>query len=152
MTQPDPVDPVVVPTAAEIAAAVVIPTADNEKLNKVCELTDGCEFYEGHISKLIALDDDDAEDDFEDALEDLLDIDKEDLDYDYDMKDYQVRAYSKQDKKDGNWELQVFVKITYSEDGDDDTDRIYVLITSTLDEGDYDDMVVQEVSRNFEFD
>ena len=142
---------ITIPTAAQIAAE--IPTANVDTLNKLCDRTDGCDYYEGSISWLSNLDDDDAWDDFLDELEDIADIDNEDLGYDYDMKDWQVRTYSKQDKKDGNWEVQVFVKITYWDVDDvDDREKIYLLITSVLDEGDYESMSVKEVSRNFEFD
>jgi len=126
---------------------------DNELLAKICELTEGCEFYEGSLSVLSALDSEDAEDDFLDELERITDIDEDDLEFDYDYKDSQVRAYTKQDMKDENWEVKVFVKITYWDaDDSDDKDKIYLLITSVLDEGDYESMTVQEVPRSFEFD
>ncbi len=173
-----------VPTADAIAAAVLagvdIPEVDTAKLDKVCELTDGCEFYEGSIRDLDALDNDEAADDFIDELSDLIGLDKDEFklgddelynlaedmqDEDnsndllntagtVDYKDSQIRAYSKQDKKDGNWEIKTFLRVEYHDiDEDvDDNEFVYVVVTSVLDEGDYDSLSIEQVSRNFEFD
>jgi hypothetical protein len=145
-----------VPTAEEIAALIVIPTTDSDTLDKICENTEGCEFYEprrhNKLRILSSLDREDAWDDFRDELEVIGDIDAEDVRFQYEMKDYQIRAYSLQDKKDDNWEVKVFVKITYWDEFDEhDKDRVYLLVTSVLDEGEYEDMTVEQVSRSFEF-
>ena len=131
---------------------VVIPDVDNEKLNKLCELTDGCEFYEGSLRWMNKLYNEDAEEDFLEWLEDYSDIDEEDLSVTWDYKDAQVRAYSEDDMDDENWELKAFVKFTYWDiDDEDDKEKVYLVITSVLDEGEYDSLTVEEVTRRFEF-
>lgn len=145
----------VVPTAAEVAALVVIPAApifDTKNVDRICELTDGCEYWEGSMGDLNALNEDEAFDDFNDLLADLVNIDEDYLDFDYDLRDWQVRAYTDDDRDDENWEVKVFVKINYWDtDDEEDDEKVYLLVTSVLDEGDYDKMSIQEVSRTFEF-
>jgi len=157
-----------IPTAAEVAALIVVPSApvvDNSKIDRVCELTDGCEFYEGNMNDLIPLNGEDAREDYEDAVSKLLDYDDDDDDETKlvltpvtSFKDYQVRAYSDNDKDDENWELKVFIRQPYRIT-DDDLDvadeehgYLYLVVTSVLDEGYYDSLSVEEVSRRFEFD
>ena len=163
----------VMPTAAEIAALVsagiVIPEAavtDSAKVNRVCELTEGCEFYkidftitgevldfiDGGMAESLVLNGN-AQEDFEEALSDLLNIDEEYFNIiEVEIKDAQVRAYTENDKEDGNYEVKAFVRVGYKDIDDlTETEVIYLLITSTLDEGVYDSLSVEEVSRNFEF-
>ena len=161
-----------VPTAAEIAAlvsvpttpagdTVVVPSLDNEKLDRVCELTEGCEFYEGSSNKLRELDNGDAENDFFDAMVDLTGIDEDYLEVqsrdDIDLIDYQIRAYSEEDKDDDNWEIKTFIKVRYYDTDEAnsfnhyDAEYAYIVVTSVLDEGDYDSLSIEEVNRNFEF-
>jgi len=174
-----------VPTAAEIAAEAValidMPeapvSADAALLDKICELTDGCEFYvpcTGHRCRgettendvLNWIDTNDAYDDFFDAMVDFTGIDEDYLvvgdRYNSDevtMKDYQIRAYTESDKDDDNWEIKTFIKVQYLDSdevpsldfGDDDAEYAYLVVTSTLDEGDYDELSIEEVDRNFEF-
>ncbi len=144
---------IVMPTIPEI----VIPESDT---NRLCELTPGCEYWEGVIGELDALDNPDAREDFFDELSDLLDIDEDDetlvLGGD-DMRDYQVRVYSDEDKDEENWEIQVFIRQAYDivdEDVEveDQDGFIYLLITSVLDEGEYDELAIEEVNRRFEFE
>ena len=170
---------IVFPTAADIAANVKLPDitipdfedVNNEKLNRVCELTEGCEYYEGSISDLSALDNSEAEDDFFDAMVDFTNIDEDNLviqsnsqiynNLDRDDERifvYQIRAYTEDDKDDENWEIKTFIKVRYydSDDAndfnDDDAEYAYLVVTSILDEGEYDSLSIEEVSRNFEFD
>ncbi len=155
--------------ANAIVAGIVLPEVDTEKLDRVCELTDGCEYwdfedYEGNLSISTIwteLQIHDAQEDFEDAFEDLIGLDFED-DFnfvgnfysDFYEDDYQIRAYSDEDAEDGNWEVKVFMRVVYQdvdEDDKDDTEKVYVVVTSILDEGEYDSLSIKEVSRNFEF-
>lgn len=156
-TEPASAEEIAALTAANILLNIEIPEVDTSKFDRLCELTDGCEFYEGGSYNLNALNDVDAREDFEEALADLVNIDEDYLTYSedtsFDNFDYQVRAYSEDDADDDNWECKVFLRIEYSDDDNsDDEEVIYVLITSTLDEGEYDELTIQEVSRNFEFD
>lgn len=156
-----------IPTAEDIANAVNVPSANNDMMNKLCELTKGCEFWElknfNNLFNLYDLDVDEAEDDFRDALDDFYNIDDdyETLDFDYDMKDYQIRVSEgdslAEAKKDGNWVVQVFFRLDYTvtdNDVDEDDEKggvDYFVLTSTLDEGEYDELSIKKVSRNFEF-
>ncbi len=150
----------VIPTAQEIVDLIVIPSfpvVDTDKIDRVCELTDGCEYWEKdksytEVINHFNLDRGDMNEDFKEAMSDLLDIDEEYLNIiDFDERDTQVRAYSDKDKEDDNWKIKVFAKVNY-EDDEQETEYVYVLVTSTLDEGEYESMTVEEVSRNFEFD
>jgi len=148
-----------VPTAAEIAALVVIPevnqSVDNEKLDKVCELTDGCEFYEIEDSegKKVYNKIKNTSNKFKEELSDLLDIDEDDfVIVEVVIKDKQVRAYTKYDKNNENYEVKAFVRVIIDDDDEEDDETIYVLVTSVLDEGDYDDLSIEEVDRHFEFE
>ena len=75
------------------------------------------------------------------------------------VRDYQVRAYTAdEDDAADNWEIKVFIRQPYKiNDTDVDPDDwdygvLYLVITSVLDEGEYDSMAVEEVSRRFEFE
>lgn len=154
-----------IPTAEEIAGLVVLPEGDKAKIDKICELTDGCEFYEANRwqmrNLLRALDNGDAEDDFFDAMVDFTGIDEDYLVVqdrnDIELKDYQIRAYSEKDKDDGNWEIKSFIKVRYYDSDEansfnhQDAEYAYLVVTSVLDEGDYDSLSIEEVSRSFEF-
>ena len=132
--------------------APIIPDVNNEKLDKLCELTDGCEYFEGSESELIALNTSEAEDDFEEALADLLGLDEDDFTIeDIDYKDGQVRAYSEDDKDDDSWTCKVFIRVTIQDEDTPDEEVIYIVVTSVLDEGEYDDLTIEEVTRRFEF-
>lgn len=147
-----PVVPTTEAVVTGVLAGIVIPTIDTSTQDRLCELTDGCEYWEGSSRWLSSLDTDDAWDDFHDLLADLVSIDDDYLDWDYRYKDYQVRSYTDDDEADDNWEVKVFVKVTYWDtDDDEDDEKIYLLVTSVLDEGDYDEMTIQEVPRTFEF-
>ena len=60
--------------------------------------------------------------------------------------------YSEDDKLDNNWECKVFIRVEYKDSDVDEDEVIYLLVTSTLDNGNYDELSLEEVSRNFEFD
>ena len=164
-----------VPTAAEVAALIVVPQApiaitpevqevSNSRVDRLCKLTEGCEFYEGNMSWLSALDNDDAEEDFFDDMVDFTGIDEDYLVVQsphppIDMKDWwQIRAYTEKDKDDDNWEIKTFIKVRYYDSDeassftDNDAEYAYLVVTSTLDEGDYDNLSFEEVARSFEFE
>ncbi len=153
-----------VPTAEAIAAAISIPVVDSEKVDRVCELTDGCEYWDSQAPDYwrdLVLDEDE---DIEDALLDLLnaEVDEDDLVdgngygkygvFLVEDKDTQVRAYGEDyDGIEGDWETKIFARVTFQDIDEDDDEHVYVVITSTFDEGEYDELTVEEVSRNFEF-
>ena len=159
---------IVIPTAAEIAALVQVPEApaapeiDTEKIDRVCELTDGCEYWESAMPFFWRNAVLDEEDDIEDELLDLLNLDDDDLEdiggnvndiFDLEVKDYQVRDYSTDyEGAEGNWEVKIFARVTYRDVDESDDDHAYVVITSVFDEGEYDELSIEEVTRRFEFD
>ncbi len=161
------------PTATAIAGLIVIPempSVDNEKVDRVCELTAGCEYWEPeddeyefnetlveifefiNISE-INYENKDYTEDFFESISDLTEIDEDYLFIiEAKVKDYQVRAYTDDDAEDGNWEIKAFMRVKYHDtDDEEDPEVIYVLVTSVLDEGEYDSMTVEEVDRKFEF-
>lgn len=151
-----------VPTAEEIASLINVPEApsvDTEKVDKICELTDGCEFYEindsegSKVYKKFNIVSNANKGDFKEELSKLLDINEDDFDViDVYTKDKQVRAYTKSDKDDENYEVKAFVRVKYQDKDTDDYEVIYVVVTSVLDEGDYDELSLEEVDRHFEFE
>ena len=156
-----------VPTAAEVAALISVPAApsvDTTMVDRLCELTDGCEFYESEtdyedLFRHIDYDDDMAED-FHEELADLIGLDwegfgDEDTEFvveHFEEKDTQIRAYSEKDKDDHSWTIKVFARVIYHDIDSVDEEVIYVVVTSVLDEGDYDSLSIEEVTRRFEFD
>ena len=91
-----------------------------------------------------------------------MNLDEDDLEVvsvfgDYDVfgvddREEQARDYSEDyEGAEGNWETKIFARITYQDADEDDDDHVYVVITSTFDEGEYEDLSIEEVSRNFEF-
>lgn len=159
------VDSIKVPTAAEIGAQIVIPQApaapvvDTGRLDKLCELTDGCEYFSICDTNTCLADNKLADkvtktgNDFKEGVSDVVSIPKKYLNITkIDIKDTQVRAYSKADKDNENYEVKLFVRVEYNDkDSSTDTEVVYVLVTGTLDEGNYDGMSVSKVSRTFEF-
>lgn len=150
-------------SAAEIATAIApliaVPTVevpDTAKVDKLCELTNGCEFYKESDSKgNVVYNEIKKTGDFKDAFADIVGIDKDDFKIiDVDIKDKQVRAYSKSDEDKENFEVKAFVRVEYRDNdaGSSNYEVEYVVVTSTLDEGDYDSMTLEQVDRNFEFD
>ena len=149
----------IMPTANELAGAIVMPVMpviDTSIQDRICELTDGCEYWESqapyHWVNIVLSE----EDDIEDALLDLIGLDDDELMgpplFDVDVKDSQVRDYSSDyERYDGNWETKIFCRVTYTDVDEDDNDHVYVVITSIFDEGEYDELSVEEVSRGFEF-
>ncbi len=135
------------------------PSIDTEKIDRVCELTDGCEYWESDktyewvfYTHFDEHDQIDATEDFEEAMADLVGIDEDYFNLlNFDERDTQIRAYSDDDKEDKNWEVKVFAKVGYEDEDEEEEEYIYVLITTILDEGEYDSLTVEEVSRNFEF-
>ena len=159
-----------------VPEAPAAPSAD--MLDKLCELTDGCEFYEWNegdynvnddfwnfVNNEINYDSDAVVDavveDFHEAIGDLISLNWEgfgDVDTEFtieglgfDERDMQIRAYSEDDKNEGSWEFKVFAKVVYQDLDEEDEDKVYVLISTTLDEGDYDELSIEEVNRRFEF-
>jgi len=82
-----------------------------------------------------------------------------DVDEDYllikviDRKDTEVTAATENDKDDENYDVAVFYKIKYKDVDEDDYDYAYILVETQYDEGDLDEdeVVITEVSRDFEF-
>jgi len=178
---PAPVAPVDVPTAAEIAALITVPAApaavttvnnvDQAKIDKLCELTDGCEFYEpasGDVYGILSnLNEDEAAEDFVRKFSDVIGLEDDEytingylaedissysqMSGDIEYKDTQIRAYTSDDKDDGNWEIKVLLRVTYQDIDEADESVAYVIVTSTLDENDYESLTVSKVSRSFEF-
>lgn len=143
-----------IPTAQEIASQIDIPSVDTGIVNRICELTDGCLFYESKypnywINRL----DEDYDEDFEEAVADLLNIDEDYLTINnIDYREKQVRAYTKNDKDRGSWEIKRFARVEYQDTDEDNGEVVYVLMTTTLDEGSYDEIsTLVEVDRNFKF-
>ncbi len=131
----------------------------SDKVDKLCSLTDGCAFYTATGSdKTDALDVvviSTSNKYFKRAVANLVGIDKDYLNIQsVKVKDTQVRAYTKNDKTEDNWEVQKFVKVKYFDEDrtNSDVQTVYVLVTSTLDEGDFESLSLVEVDRTFEFD
>ena len=160
-------EPQTVPTpasAAEIANAVapliIVPEVtnpDTEKLDRLCELTDGCEAYEGddewanEVREVV----EDEDKDFVRPFAKLVDIDKDYLVFiSISKQDVKVTAATKDDLDDENYKVELFYKIKYRDEDESYSDRhtIYILVTSVLDEGDYDSLSIEEVDRTFEFE
>ena len=158
-----------VPTAAEIAALVKIPeipaatteaeSIDTAKLDRLCELTNGCEVYEIHGGSAISARDEVTNEipdsrDFERAFSNLVEIDRDYLIFNdtLELRDYQVTATTQDDKDNDNYLVELFYKVKFKDSDNDDWETAYVLVSATLDEGDYDGLSIEEVSRNFEFD
>ena len=168
------------PTAEAIGAVVLagitmpdMPEYDTEKLDRVCELTDGCEYWDindsdkpGDLTSdavLLILNDSEAWEDFAEQFGDLIDLDFDDDEFTFENvslwlqnvdEDVQIRA-SDEDAEDDNWEVKIFLRVQYRDTDlhydSDEVDVEYVVVTSVLDEGDYDSLSIEEVSRRFEF-
>lgn len=130
---------------------------DSSKVDKLCELTDGCLDY-----LISGTDKDDAvalvdaevpsSKDFKNAFSDLVLIDKDYLDVNsVDLKDSKVVALTKEDKEEDNLKVQLFYKIKYQDEDSEDDLVGYFLVTSVLDEGDYESLSIEKVERTFEF-
>ena len=91
---------------------------------------------------------------FSSILAKIVDIDKDYLVIeDLALKDSQVRAYSKSDKEDKNYEVKLLYRVEcYDSDNDDDNLVKYIVVTSVLDGGDYDNLSLELVDRNFELE
>ncbi len=148
--------------AGIVMPEIVIPVSDT---NRLCELTPGCEYWEGEKYLLRTLFGADAKEDLFDEVSELLNVDEDfetlrfgDIVFS-DIKEYQIRVYSDDDKEDENWELKMFIRQSYEIVDVDDVDSedwetgfLYLLVTSVLDEGEYDELSIEEVSRRFEFE
>ena len=83
-----------------------------------------------------------------------VDVDKDYLEIKViDRKDTEVTADTEKDKDDENYNVAVFYKIKYKDVDNDDYDYAYILVETQYDEGelDEDEVVITEVSRDFEF-
>lgn len=136
---------------------VVVDVPDSSKVDKLCELTDGCEYYtikgtDKELAVNLVKSNVPSGKDFIRAFSNLVSIDKKYLVVDsVGLKDSKVIALTKSDKKDENFKVQLFYKIKYSDVDEDDSETIYVVLTSVLDEGDYDSLSIEKVERTFEF-
>ena len=43
------------------------------------------------------------------------------------------------------------MRVVWQDEDEDDNEVTYIVVTSVLDEGEYDDLSIVEVSRSFEF-
>lgn len=130
-------------------------SVDTTKFDRLCELTDGCEYYDISNSEAMPVRNivEAKDDDFVTAFADLVGIDEDYLKIsDITLKDTQVRAYTENDKDDENYNVELFYKVKYKDVDEKDYEYAYILVKSTLDEGDYDSLSLEEVSRTFEFD
>ena len=167
---------VVVPTEGAIISGVLagivvpaVPIMDTITTDRICELTDGCEYWEpkddhdGELKNdsavLLELNKLRARQDFKNAFEDLIGLDLTDeftfadtLNSFYE-DETQIRAYSDNDADDDNWEVKTLLRVVYHDVDEDlgDNEVVYVVVTSVLDEGEYDELSIEEVSRDFEF-
>ena len=167
---------VVVPTEGAIISGVLagivvpaVPIMDTITTDRICELTDGCEYWEpkddhdGELkidnAVLLELNKLRARQDFKNAFEDLIGLDLTDeftfvdtLNSFYE-DETQIRAYSDNDADDDNWEVKTLLRVVYHDVDEDlgDNEVVYVVVTSVLDEGEYDELSIEEVSRDFEF-
>ena len=167
---------VVVPTEGAIISGVLagivvpaVPIMDTITTDRICELTDGCEYWEPKDDHDGELKNDDAvllelnklraRQDFKNAFEDLIGLDLTDeftfvdtLNSFYE-DETQIRAYSDNDADDDNWEVKTLLRVVYHDVDEDlgDNEVVYVVVTSVLDEGEYDELSIEEVSRDFEF-
>jgi len=135
----------------------------NEKVDKLCELTDGCEFYKADSAdETAALNELNSKitttgRDFVKAFSALVGIDKEYLVISSIEKGFngetKVVAYTKEDKKKDNWEVSTLVKVKYYDKDREDSkvQTKYIVVKSVLDEGEYDSMTLTEVNRTFTF-
>ena len=172
------VSEVVVPTVAEIAAATAAlisvpeaPAVDTGMIDRICELTDGCEYWEPSedapgMSEEAVFDELNrhiAREDFREAFGDLIGLDFDDGEFKFVgnlqtndfYKDHQIRA-SNENAEDDNWEAKIFLRVQWKDNDkhydSGETEVTYVVVTSVLDEGDYDSLSIEEVDRRFEFD
>jgi len=167
---------VVVPTEGAIISGVLagivvpaVPIMDTITTDRICELTDGCEYWEpkddhdGELKNdsavLLELNKLRARQDFKNAFEDLIGLDLTDeFTFDDTLNSFyedetQIRAYSDNDADDDNWEVKTLLRVVYHDVDEDlgDNEVVYVVVTSVLDEGEYDELSIQKVSRTFEF-
>ena len=170
--------------ANAIIGGIVIPEmpelADNAKVDRVCELTNGCEFWEAEGGALHTIlnnrcdiydyHDNDFTDDLQEEIADLIGLDWDRHGHDSEVEFDEIEFYEddngisyqiKVDTKDyplyqvnNDWEVTYLLRVEYVDvDDEEETEVIYVLMTTTLDEGDYDNSLsVEEVTRQFEFD
>ena len=176
---------VVVPTEGAIISGVLagivvpaVPIMDTITTDRICELTDGCEYWEpesGDLSGIFtALQDEEATEDFVDAFSDLISLDDDEYKFVLSAgvkklaekvvaselgqfyRDHQIRIEATEypeDEEDENWETKTFMRVKYFDidEGSDEKETAYIVVTSVLDEGEYDELSIQKVSRTFEF-
>lgn len=164
--QPATVDPVEVPTAAEIAALVSIP-APIDYSSQIEEILESLVWSSDDISEddviaaiaLLNYSVSEIESELRELLAELLDIDENDLNISkFVEKDIQVTATSEDEADDGNFKVEGFYRVVYTEDGvDAHATVIYVVVTAYIEDlnGGSDREVaysIREVTVNFEFD
>ena len=132
-----------------------VPDINTISSDRLCEMTPGCKFWEAdnptHWEILVLAE----TEEFNETFSGLVNIDEDYLEYIYEIKESQVRAYGEEHEGiDSDWETKIFLRVRYwdtDEGSSTDYEVVYVLVTSEFDEGEYDSMTVEEVSRNFEF-
>lgn len=151
------------PTAAEIAALIVIPNATDyssdldEILDQVDTRTDvsrsdknaAKDYFEDELSDR----------DFKDLVADVLGMDDDDFDVDdVDVKEREVTTASEDDNEDGNFLVQYFYRVEFQDKDANDGEVLYIVVSGEVfdlydEENDQDiEYSAEEVSRSFEFD
>ncbi len=159
---------VIIPTAADIAALIVIPAApviDTDKIDKIYDSLDAGTIYVNEPIPEDAIEyardsDNIDEDDFLELLSDIVGIDEDYLVINsLIIKDEEVTVKNRDALEDGNVKVEGFLKIRYhDEDDNDDTEVVYVVVTADItdlydEENDQDvEYSIREVDRDFEFD
>jgi len=158
--------PVEVPTAAAIAALVVIPepVAPVDNSADIAIILDAVAWKSEDISNTdknaaISLSDEIDEDDFLELVADGLGMDDDYLEIiRVDEKDIEVTAESEDAADDGNFKVEEFLRIVYRDTDLDENEVAYVVVTADItdvydNDNDQDvDYSIEEVSRNFGFD
>lgn len=125
------------------------------KVNKLCELTKGCERWN--------MDEDEADILYDEVTDNnnktlikylakILDIDREDITIlSIVVKDKIAYAINEDEADDGNYNAELFLKIKY--DDDEDKETIYLHITGTVEDStDVEVTSITKVDRNFELE
>ena len=131
----------------------------DDRIDKLCELTDGCDVYE-----ITGSDKSNAINDVEDYLtdnndrklrtfmEDIVDLDRDDFEIkSIDRKDAKVTAATENDKDDENYEVSLVLRVKYKDEDASDPDYVYVMVTADIVDGiDVENVNVVETDRGTE--
>lgn len=147
------------PTESQVTQ--VTPEVPSSKVDKLCELTDGCDYY-----KITGIDKDNAVNATRDYLNDnsykklisklspIVEIDKEYLEIDYStIRDKKVIALTDDDKDDGNFVTYLILKVKYKDEDATDWETTYLKVTAELEDfTDVNSFTLETVDRTSELD